>query len=188
MPEFHSEPYIYLPAISHKSVLVAWGAFYFRVKTSGEMKLVDPDDLKHIHPPRKDTIGARSAPYGPARVEVLDAQGTRVAVALTETTNHCWLTGWQPDTGYSYRVIVNEEEWAEGVRWDWSPAKKALIKGGQYVNRFRTHPDPEAPASSLTFAVIGDFGVGMKKESEDCRQQQVEHASQRSMRTISASS
>ena len=176
MPEFHSEPYIYLPAISHKSVLVAWGAFYFRVKTGGEMKLVDPDDLKHIHPPRKDTIGARSAPYGPARVEVHDAQGTRVAVALTETTNHCWLTGLQPDTEYSYRVIVNDEEWAEGVRWDWSPAKKALVKGGRYVNRFRTHPDPEAPASSLTFAVIGDFGVGMKKESEDRRQQQVGNA------------
>lgn len=176
MPEFHSEPYIYLPGISHKSVLVAWGAFYFRVKTGGEMKLVDPDDLKHIHPPRKDTIGARSAPYGPARVEVTDAHGTRVAVALTETTNHCWLTGLQPDTEYSYRVIVKEEEWAEGVRWDWSPAKNALVTGGQYVNRFRTHPDPEAPASSLTFAVIGDFGVGMKKESDDRRQQQIGNA------------
>ena len=30
MPEFHAEPYIYLPAVTHKSVLVAWGAFYFR--------------------------------------------------------------------------------------------------------------------------------------------------------------
>ena len=62
MPEFHAEPYIYLPAISHKSALVAWGAFCFRVNSSGEMKLVDDSDLKHVHPPRRDTIGARSAP------------------------------------------------------------------------------------------------------------------------------
>ena len=31
MPEFHAEPYIYLPAVTHKSALIAWGAFYFRV-------------------------------------------------------------------------------------------------------------------------------------------------------------
>ena len=62
MPEFHAEPYICLPAISHKSALVAWGAFYFRVKTDGEMKLVKSEDLKHVHPPREDTIGAKSAP------------------------------------------------------------------------------------------------------------------------------
>jgi tartrate-resistant acid phosphatase type 5 len=176
MPEFHAEPYIHLPAISHKSVLVAWGAFYFRVKSSGEMKLVDDDELNHIHPPRQDTIGARSAPYGPARVEIHDALGTKVAVARTETTNHCWVTGLQPDTEYSYRVIVKNEEWAEGVRWDWSPAKKALVHGGRYDNRFRTNPDPETSPRSLTFAVIGDFGVGVKKESEDRRQQQIGHA------------
>jgi len=176
MPEYHAEPYIYLPVVSHKSVLVAWGAFYFRIKSGGEMKLVDEDDLKHIHPPRKDTIGARSAPYGPARIEVQDADGTTVAVARTDGTNHCWVTGLQPDTDYSYKVIVKEEEWAEGVRWDWSPAKKALVRGGHYENRFRTNPDPAAPASSLAFAVIGDFGVGVKKESEDRRQLQIANA------------
>ena len=176
MPEFHAEPYLYLPAISHKSVLVAWGAFYFRVKSGGEMKLVDPEDLDHVHPPRKDTIGARSAPYGPARVEVRDAQGLTVAVAQTDTTNHCWVTGLRPDTEYSYRVVVKGEEWAQGVRWDWSPANNGLVKGGTYDNRFRTSPDPDAPASSLTFAVIGDFGVGMKKESADRRQKQVADA------------
>jgi tartrate-resistant acid phosphatase type 5 len=176
MPEFHAEPYIYLPAVSHKSVLVAWGAFYFRVKSSGEMKLVDEDDLKHVHPPRKDTIGARSAPYGPARVEVVDRQGITIAVERTEATNHCWVTGLQPDTEYSYRVIVKDQEWAEGMRWDWSPAHKSLVRGGKYDNRFRTSPEPDAPASSLTFAVIGDFGVGVRKESEDRRQQQIARA------------
>src|SRR5687768_14895338 len=52
MPEFHAEPYIYLPAISHKSVLVAWGAFYFRTTSKGAWKLVDDEDLKYVHPPR----------------------------------------------------------------------------------------------------------------------------------------
>jgi len=176
VPEFHAEPYIYLPAISHKSVLVAWGAFYFRVNSSGELKLVDDSDLKHVHPPRRDTIGARSAPYGPARVEVFDASGAGVAVSRTEGTNHCWVTGLQPDTEYSYRVVVKDEEWAEGVRWDWSPAKKALVKAGRYDNRFRTNPEPDTATASLTFAVIGDFGVGTRKESQDRRQQQVANA------------
>ena len=72
MPEFHAEPYIYLPAVTHKSALVAWGAFYFRTTSSGKWKIVDDHDLKYVHPPRKDSIGAQSAPYGPARVEVYD--------------------------------------------------------------------------------------------------------------------
>ena len=25
MPEFHAEPYIYLPTVTHRSALVAWG-------------------------------------------------------------------------------------------------------------------------------------------------------------------
>jgi hypothetical protein len=70
MPEFHAEPYIYLPTVTHKSALIAWGAFYFRVTSRDRFKLVDDSDLKYVHPPRKDSIGACSAPYGPARVEV----------------------------------------------------------------------------------------------------------------------
>ncbi len=58
MPEFHAEPYIYLPTVTHESALVAWGAFYFRVTSKGTWKLVDDADLKYVHPPRKDSIGA----------------------------------------------------------------------------------------------------------------------------------
>ena len=83
MPEFHAEPYIYLPTVTHKSALIAWGAFYFRVTSRDRFKLVDDSDLKYVHPPRKDSIGACSAPYGPARVEVYDVQGRLVSSAQT---------------------------------------------------------------------------------------------------------
>jgi len=176
MPEFHAEPYLYLPALTHKSALIAWGAFYFRVTSRGAAKLVDDQDLKYVHPPRKDSIGACSAPYGPARVEVRDGTGAVVATAKTEATNHCWVAGLQPDTEYSYRVFVKDAEWASGERWDWSATTQALVQtGARYDNRFRTHPDPQAPAP-LTFAVIGDFGVGVKTSSPARRQQQIADA------------
>lgn len=50
MPEFHSEPYIYLPAVSHKSALIAWGAFYFRT-----------NDLDHV------VTGVEITRYSPER-------------------------------------------------------------------------------------------------------------------------
>ena len=57
---------------------------------------------------------------------------------------------------------------------------KALVQSGnRYDNRFRTNPDPTAPAASLSFAVIGDFGVGVKKDSPTRRQQQVADALRR---------
>ncbi len=183
MPEFHAEPYIYLPAVTHKSALVAWGAFYFRVTTRGIAKLVDDNELKYVHPPRKDSIGACSAPYGPARIEVYDIAGMLVASQTTEATNHCWVPGLRPDTEYVYKVFVKGCEWAEGERWDWSVTDKALVQsGGRYDNRFRTHPDPQTVAP-LSFAVIGDFGVGVKKHSETRRQQQVANALRRAVDT-----
>jgi hypothetical protein len=181
MPEFHAEPYIYLPSVSHRSALVAWGAFYFRTSSSGKWKIVDDHDLKYVHPPRKDSIGARSAPYGPARVEVYDASGRTVGSATTEVANHCWVAGLSPATEYTYKVFVKGEEWAVGERWDWSAKDKALVQSGRgYDNRFCTMPDPTVPAGRLTFAVMGDFGVGMKKHSSTHRQQQVADA----LRTI----
>jgi tartrate-resistant acid phosphatase type 5 len=177
MPEFHAEPYIYLPALTHKSALVAWGAFYFRVTPKGRWKLIDDVDLKYVHPPRKDSIGAKSAPYGPARVEVYDSSGACVQAANTNASNHCWITGLTPATEYSYRVFVKDEEWARGERWDWSAGDQALVLGGNaYDNRFRTFPEPEQSAASLTFAVIGDFGVGVKRAAPNHRQQQVAEA------------
>jgi tartrate-resistant acid phosphatase type 5 len=182
MPEFHAEPYIYLPHVTHKSALVAWGAFYFRATSRGKWKILDDEDLKYVHPPRKDSIGAKSAPYGPARVEVYDTAGALVSQAKTEVSNHCWLPGLKPDTEYIYNVFVKGQEWASGERWDWSAADKALIQSGhRYDNRFRTNPDPMQPAASLSFAVIGDFGIGVKRDSPTRRQQKVADAIRRAV-------
>jgi tartrate-resistant acid phosphatase type 5 len=176
MPEFHAEPYLYLAGLTYKAVLIAWGGFYFRIRDhrmDGDWKLVDDSDLEHVHPPRRETIGARSEPYGRARVEVFNTSGEVVSFAETTSTNHAWVTGLAPDTEYTYRVIVNGEEWAAGGRRDWTvePEGQGLIKGGRvYENRFRTHPHPDE-SSPLTFAVIGDFGTGMRKPSKPERRQ-----------------
>ncbi len=179
MPEFHAEPYIHLAGISSTSALIAWGAFYFRVRTKGVWKLVDDRDLTRVHPPRCDSIGVRSAPYGSARVNVFDAAGVVVASASTETANWCHLTGLQPDTVYTYEVAVNDEIWAEGERYDWQPgANQGLVRGtGRYVNQFRTHPaSNQIPNDPITFAIIGDFGVGIKKSSPARRQREIADA------------
>ena len=61
MPEFHAEPYLFLAGLTHKSALIAWGAFYFRVKErDGDWKLVDDSQLDRVHPPRRESFGARS--------------------------------------------------------------------------------------------------------------------------------
>ena len=150
MPEFHSEPYIYLPAVTHKSALVAWGAFYFRVTSRGTWKLVDDERsaLRASAPQgldRRPLCAVRSCSRGGVRR--FGRHGRHRA--QTETTNHCWIAGLAPDTAYTYKVFVKGEEWAKGERWDWSAADKALVQaGGRYDNRFRTHPDATVAAAS----------------------------------------
>ncbi|MET0647439.1 MAG: metallophosphoesterase, partial [Pyrinomonadaceae bacterium] len=191
MPDYYSEPFITLAGLTHNSALISWGAFYFRVKNSGEeFKLVDDDDLDEIkevntgepdkprrivHPPRSDSIGAASKPYGPARVEVEDVQtGAVIKADAVPGKNHCLVVGLKPDTEYTYRLFVNSdgeaEPWADGPRRNWERRGKDGMGLGPrskaYVNRFRTFPDPSAPARPFTFAVIGDFGVGIKKDKD----------------------
>ena len=53
MPDYYSEPFLNRAGLTHKSALIAWGAFHFRVKNNEwDFKLVDDDDLKHVHSPR----------------------------------------------------------------------------------------------------------------------------------------
>jgi tartrate-resistant acid phosphatase type 5 len=174
MPDFYAEPFIQLAGLTHRSALITWGAFYFKIKDSGaSFKLVDDDDLKDVHPPRKDTIGASSAPYGPARVEVFDKSGALVSSASTTSANHCWVSGLEADTEYTYRVLVKNDVWGRDERRDWvtGDGQKGLRQiGNKYVTRFRTYPDPTRPAPTpLTFAIIGDFGTGIKENDRPQR-------------------
>jgi tartrate-resistant acid phosphatase type 5 len=172
----HFEPYVYLAGLTHKSALIAWGGFYFKVsRLEGEFRLVDDSDLDSVHPPRRSSIGASSDPYGHALVEVRDEQGTVVATGKTATANHVWIAGLEPDRVYSYRVVVNGQEWAGGPRRDWmlgeTPGQQGLVESGAgYDNRFRTHPRPDQD-EGLTLAVIGDFGTGVRRPSSEHRRQ-----------------
>src|SRR5919106_4319473 len=176
MPEFHAEPYLHLAGLSHKSALITWGAFYFKTRSRGGWKLVDDSDLRYVHPPRRESIGARSDTYGPARVNVYDMQGALVSTTFVETCNYCWVTGLSPDTRFRYEVIVKDEMWAAGERWDWSTGDpQGLVRrGGRYVNEFRTHPDPLVePSGAFTFIVLGDYGTGIRKTTPKRRQREV---------------
>jgi predicted phosphodiesterase len=174
--QVHFEPYVYLPGLTHKSALIAWGGFYFKIsRRSGRWRLMDDSELDHVHPPRSQSIGATSFPYGEARVEVEDESGRVVACGETSTANHVWVAGLQPDTRYRYRVLVNGKEFAGGPRRDWAlgaePGMQGFVLSGrEYRNEFRTHPHPDTEAS-LTFAVIGDFGTGVRRPSSDTKRQ-----------------
>ena len=173
--EFHREEYLQLADVTHKTAIISWGSFFFRIKDKkGTLKLVDDSDLDHVHPPRHQTIGAQSETYGPAVVTVRDAvTGEVVAVEGTTTTNHVRITGLIADTEYTYRVTVNGEPWGEGELLDWVVVDGEgglAAMGGTYDNRFRTHVHP-VESAPLTFAVLGDFGVGVRKSSTPNNQQ-----------------
>ena len=74
VPELHAEPYLHLAELTHDAALVTWGTFYFKTRSNHEWKLVEGHDLRYVHPPRRESIGARSSPYGPARVTVYTNQ------------------------------------------------------------------------------------------------------------------
>jgi tartrate-resistant acid phosphatase type 5 len=204
VPEFHAEPYLHLAELTHNTALITWGAFYFKTRSNGSWKIVEDHDLRYVHPPRRESIGARSAPYGPAQVNVFADDGSLVATAATDTTNFCWIRGLQPNTRYRYEVIVNGEHWGQDERWDWAPQSlleggsreraehggsrgsgqrrtEGLVqRGGRYVNEFRTHPDPTRELDSpLAFIVFGDYGTGIRRSTATRRQREVALAIER---------
>lgn len=175
MSQSHFEPFLHLVDVTHARVLVAWGGFFFERPDAGHRwGTVDDDRLEYLDPGRVDSIGARSKPYGHAVVEAYDESGTLAARSRTSDANHAWLDGLVPDTCYTYRVTVDGRPWAEGECWDWGPVAGGGLdlapRGHRYRRRFRTHPAPEASAP-LTFAVLGDFGVGAIADTEPARRQ-----------------
>jgi hypothetical protein len=188
MAEFHREEFLFLPEVTHKTAIIAWGAFYFKIKGKvgdEEFKLVDDGDLDNVHPPRHQTIGRRSEPYGSAVVEVRDGSGALAAREVTATANHVLIRNLLPDTEYTYRVVVNGEGWGEDELRDWDElpgGELGLRKSGRrYDNRFRTHPHPTHSAQ-LTFAVLGDFGTGVRRPSKPgSRQREVAEALERAV-------
>ncbi|MDK3255012.1 metallophosphoesterase [Blastococcus capsensis] len=176
MPETRFEPFVHLVDVGPERALVAWGGFWFRRDdAAGRWRVVEEERLAEVDPGRVDSIGARSAPYGEAVVEVIDAAGDVVASARSTEVNHTWVEGLRPDTAYRYRILVDGRPWAAGERWDWGPVPRGGLDlrpaGRSYDLRFRTHPDPGVPAP-VDFAVLGDYGVGVVVDAEGGRRQQ----------------
>ena len=163
--------------LTHQAALIAWGGLWFRLPSTDrpdQAVIVDDEDLGEVSPGRSETIGARSRPYGEAVVEALDADGKVVAGAATRTANHVWLTGLEPDTEYRFRLLVDRKPWEADVHHDWAPGPDGRMglrrSNRRYRMRFRTHPHPDTPAP-LTFAALGDFGVGIRRLTAGGRRQ-----------------
>lgn len=182
----HREPYLTLAAVTEMSALITWGAFFFDVtgeEMDGRFKLINDKDLKFLNPPRKTTIGESSDTYGTATLEVWEEGGGGEPVKVPvdpkpgERLNHAWVTGLKPDTTYRYRLTVMGDPWADDERRDWvvKGSKQGMILNkGRYENVFRMYPPADQPTPDFAFAVIGDYGRGVKDAStQTTRQREV---------------
>jgi hypothetical protein len=189
MAHVHREPYITLAGLTETSALVTWGAFFFDVKgeeMDGRFKIIEDKDLKFLNPPRKTTIGESSDSYGPAKLLVWEKEGGGQPAEVSvdpkpgEKLNHAWVTGLKPDTAYRYRLLVKGQPWAEEERRDWvvRDGKQGMLPNkGRYENEFRTYPRADQATPDFAFAVIGDFGRGVKRPStKTSRQREVAEA------------
>jgi len=99
--------------------------------------------------------------------------GARAAAEVEYRINAAGLRGPEADVpkppGRS-RVAVLGDSIAFGY-WVAEADGQGLVRTGRrYENRFRAHPHPEESAS-LTFAVLGDFGTGVRKPSRPEKRQ-----------------
>jgi len=187
--QIHFEEFLYLPALTHEAVIIAWGGFFFEVEThQGKEKweLLEVDKVAQRVPRLKgvkELIGQNSKPYGTqARVEITQENGDPIIVHVTGA-NCAVVTGLKPNTSYKYRVFVTqdgtERQWGTGTLRDWviEDGEGAMQPGKSYENTFRTFPDPLASTPAFSFLVIGDFGRGIRKADKDERcQRQVAEA------------
>ncbi len=170
--EVHFEPFLHLADLSANEALIAWGGFWFHRGSPDEgWHIVDDEELSEVAgESRTESIGARSEPFGHAVVEV-ERDEELVARAETADYNFVRISGLEPDTEYRYRVLVDGQPWAEGELCDWDIGEATLVRAGRrYDNRFQTFPAPNARVP-VTFAVLGDFGIGIYEQGEDGERQ-----------------
>jgi hypothetical protein len=178
MAHIHREPYITLAALTEDKALIAWGAFFFDVtgqEMDGRFKIIEDKDLKFVNPPRETSIGESSNFYGPAKVQVREKNDPSQVIEVEvnggtqeSRLNHAWVMGLKPDTEYQFRIFVKDEPWAEEERRDWvfiNSKQGMFLNKRFYENEFRTYPFPSQRAPDFAFAVIGDYGRGVKKPS-----------------------
>ena len=174
-PLVHIEPFVHLVEVSHDRALVAIGAYWFRWDDAvSRWEIVDDEGLQRLAG-RHTSIGTSAEPFGVTRVRAFDQDGQVVAEAQTAEHTWVWLENLQPDTEYRYDITVDGSPWATGERWDWVPARAggyALSPAGRsYDLRFTTHPDPHEASPAVRFVAFGDYGVGIKSDSESSRRQ-----------------
>ncbi len=172
--DIHREEFVHLVDLSHDRALVAWGAFWFRRDPADGRWIILDDSELQAAVGRRTSIGHGAEPFGDACVEVLDAGGEIVAESRTEDRAWVWVEGLEPDSMYRYRIRVDGREWASGRRWDWVPTAAGgydLEPGQTYDLRFRTFPAPDAATPRVRFVAMGDYGVGIRSDSESSRRQ-----------------
>jgi tartrate-resistant acid phosphatase type 5 len=177
MSSLHLERYVVLADLTHRSVMLAWGGFFFRRPDESRNRTWELVDDEELPDGRVESIGARSEPFGEAHVDLLDPAGAVVATKRTTDANHVRFDGLEPATEYRYRIEIDGRSWTDGPTRDWVPGVPdagkpgALVASGRrYDCRFRTFPDPGTP-SAVRFAVIGDFGVGTSHLTDEGRNQ-----------------
>jgi tartrate-resistant acid phosphatase type 5 len=171
----HFEPFLHLAGLDDDQVLIAWGGFWFCPFPDGRgWRTVDDEELSQVDPGRTESIGARSKPYGNARVQIFDAGGRLAGEARTSDTNHVWIKGLDPDTTYRYEVTVDDRPWAPDTCMRWQPIDgdrgELRPAGRTYDCRFRTFPEPGA-ATDVRFAAFGDYGIGIQTGADAGRDQ-----------------
>jgi hypothetical protein len=170
-----TEPFIHLADLAHDRVLIAWGAFFFtRDGDDARWEIVDDQQLPDLAG-RRTCIGTSAEPFGTAKVRVLREDGYLAAETSTNEGTWIWVTGLEPDTEYRYEVLIDGEPWADGERWDWLPTPRGgydlVPSGRRYDLRFRTWPDPDRETPPVRFVALGDYGVGIRSDSESSRRQ-----------------
>ncbi len=146
----HFEPFVHLADLDDDQVLIAWGGFWFRPFPDGRgWRTVDDEELHEVDPGRTESIGARSEPYGDARVQVFDGDGRLAGEARTSETNHVWVTGLHSDTEYRYEITVDGRPWVPDSCMRWQPIDgdrgELRPAGRTYDCRFRTFPNQGPP-------------------------------------------